>query len=113
MSKIEIEADVPDGWVGVEYRPPKKGEWYLRQGGTCLADFHYSQPWLILRCVEPKKESQFINLYPQAHPAYGAPRSTRESADKDKTAGRVGVVRIDYENGHPVSVALESVEGKG
>lgn len=106
MSKIEIEADVPDGWVGVEYLPPKKGEWYLRHDGPCLADFNYEEPWLILRRVEPKRESRWCAI---PEDTFGVCYVTREAAAAAvvQVGRRLVIERRDYEDGKLVSVTLE------
>lgn len=36
--KIVIEFDVPDGWEGVEYRIPERGEYYLDNGNVELCE---------------------------------------------------------------------------
>lgn len=107
---LEVTVDVPEGWEWTgEYRCAFKGDGYLTLGRAFVwtSDFRSTNEYLILRLVEPVRESQFINLYKQDHPAYGCPRSTRESADRDAVPGRVGVLRIDYENSRPVSASIE------
>lgn len=114
MSKIEIEADVPDGWVAVAYRPPLKGELYLDHRGRIeTAAYDFVMPWLILRRVEPKKESRWALLHKS--PGYwvlGSFFEDRMYPASEATGPHRRLLRFDLEDDCIVSVALESVEGK-
>lgn len=49
MGKQTIEIDVPEGWIVVAYRAPKRGEWYLASSGEVAqaeADFSTHRPIL-------------------------------------------------------------------
>jgi len=49
MGKQTIEIDVQEGWIVVEYRAPKRGEWYLASSGEidqAEADFSTHRPIL-------------------------------------------------------------------
>lgn len=49
MGKQTIEIDVPEGWIVVEYRAPKRGELYLASSGEAdqaEADFGTHRPIL-------------------------------------------------------------------
>lgn len=116
--KIELEVDVPDGWEVVEWRDLRDGDWYLSHvsGQALLSGAESGDRRFILRRVEPKRESRWINAYPCHH-------VNRSAARHETKADAVGamsdmreqskVIRIDYENGKPVNVALESVEEEG
>lgn len=112
MSRIEIEADVPDGWVGVEYRRlrPDESGWILKDGqavwwdGAPCSSFHF----LILRRVEPKKESRWRRVPPPERDNMCHIYKCRD--DAISVSRERFIERIDYENDIPVSVALESVE---
>jgi hypothetical protein len=109
--KIEIEVDVPEGFEAIAFRRPLEGEWYEFQCRAHQAayDFRHDSH-IILRKVEPVKESRWVNVYkPPTHGCLGAwyVTSTREKADDIASGERLNVVRIDYENGVPVHVTLE------
>lgn len=109
--KIEIEVDVPEGWeLTGEYRKAKEGEWYIDNQGAAWERITTTspQPRLILRRAKPKRESGWVNIY-----AALRHHNSRDSAAYGASHDRLALLRIDYENGIPVSVALESVEGKG
>jgi hypothetical protein len=108
--KVEIEVDVPDGWeLTGEFHRAFKGNGYLSTCGALIwtSDMPSSERYIILRKVEPVRESRW-----------------RRIPDKDSLAGCClwseksmairftgeSVERIDYENGKPVSVTLEPVE---
>ena len=109
MSKqrIEIEVDVPEGWEIAEYRAPRAGEFFFNAGAVIEAQQDRAYHDLILRRVEPKKESRWM---------VGFRSCTSVDRVKQRDVARgcdsAAFIRIDYENGRPVSVALESVEGK-
>lgn len=99
--KIEIEVDVPDGWEATgEFCP-----------GVQYPDKPATLGHLILRRVEPKRESRWVNVF---EPEYDGYVSMHASKAWCRGGGKaLGHIRIDYENGRPVNVALESVEGEG
>jgi len=92
--KIEIEVDVPDG-MEIDGEP-------IILGGERTQGFYFS-----FKAVEPKKESRWTNVYREKE------YESLSYANNGAGSHRVACIRIDYENNHPVSVALESVEGKG
>lgn len=100
--KIEIEVDVPEGFQAVAYRPYGIGEWYLHQSGPKIGDCNAIYPWLILRKVEPVRESRW---YPASlewgYVSLTAVRSAYPTGP---------YVRIAFENGVPVYVTLEPKE---
>lgn len=106
--KIEVEVDIPSGFEATgKYRKPTAGEWYLYAGRADLATYTIGYPYLILRRVEPKRESRWrrvpeINDYVPSH-LY----CTKEDAGINCN---FTVERIDYENGVPVSATLEPKE---
>ena len=104
--RIEIEVDVPEGFGATgEFRPPQRGEWFIAINGQLMeATESYVDPRIILRRVEPKRESRWVNVYGPT-----CDHATKEAAAQ--VPSRVGCVRLNYENDKLVSVSLE--EGKG
>ena len=99
--KIEIEVDVPDG---------------LEPTGEFVNDLRPNgEPALlgrlILRRVEPKRESRWVNMYRCDNHDELIIHMSRERADACAATHRKTVLRIDYENGKPVGVTLEPTEG--
>lgn len=117
MSKQTIEIEAPDGWeLTGEYRRAMFHEHILH---LCpLRASQVGQPmgseseFLILRKIEPKRESRWMNIY-SVDSMTGSVFSNRSDCDKYASHTRKAVVRIDYENGEPVSVALEQEESHG
>jgi predicted Zn-dependent protease with MMP-like domain len=108
--KIEIEVDVPDGIDLEQYTPLAFGRCgdYPNDllasfaGIVCrTSDFNPDITGLILRKVELVKRSRFVNTYTLT----GYP--SRADADRGAAPNRLGVVRIDLENGVPVRATLE------
>lgn len=112
-----ITANIPDGWEPTgEYRCPRKGEWYLYFPHTALEarDTFIVERYVILRKIEPVRESRWINAYRCDYTNEGASRHRSRVVAKAAQGGiRVPLIRIDYENGVPVHVALEPAEGEG
>lgn len=118
--KIEIEVDVPEGFEATgEHREPKDGDWYLLSDGRArLATWDYTHfkegKYLILRRVEPKKESRWALLHKS--PGYwviGSFFEDRMYPASEATGPHRRLLRFDLEDDCIVSVALEGVEGKG
>lgn len=114
--RVEIEVDVPEGYEAIAFRAPLPGEKWLSPRGHVLWDTPLTQPRinarLILRKIEPARESRWENLYPLGS-CRGMRHIERSLADETATAGRCAIIRIDYENNVPVNVALEPAEGGG
>lgn len=55
----------------------------------------------------PERVERWLNIYPGN---VGSINSSRKNADEsvDSSARRIGVIRITYEDGKPVAVALEA-----
>lgn len=118
MSKqtISIDVDVPEeGYELVGWSRPKKGEPLIDVTGqsVIIADRDYDEPRLILRRIEPKRESRWRNLYLIGSMAGDMWHESRKDADCRAMRNREAVERVDYENGRPVSVALEQEESHG
>ncbi len=111
MSKqrIEIEVDVPSGFEAVAYRKPSAGEWYEYGGVAHQSCIEFARDsHLILRRVEPKRESRWVS----AHLLDTVQVGVWSGSPTEHLSGHP-FVRVDFEDGKAVSVALESVEGKG
>lgn len=112
MSKQKIEIEAPLAPAGYEYtgelRRTVIDEWYAYEGEAHKSCGEAGE-YLILRRVEPKKESWWQNLYAPGEMTAPMQRS-RNAADDTARPIRLAVARFYYENGHPVYVALESVE---
>lgn len=105
--KVEIEVDVPVGFEAVEYRACSEGDWYLGHGGAFRSSGNTSAPWLILRKVEPKRETRWLNLYAPTSTATPIFQESIERCEHWATVHRAGILRVDFENDIPVSVSLE------
>lgn len=113
MSKqeITITVDLPDGWEATgEFRNPAEGEAFISSSGELVpfSNTGFScSPRLILRRVEPKKESRWINIYSPTNADIGLPRESIAECNHARANTVVGTIRVDYENDTPVSVTLE------
>lgn len=109
-----ITANIPDGWEPTgEYRCPREDEWYLYFPHCALqagANFLVEQ-FLILRKIEPVRESWWMNVYPPVDQL--CQYDSRAQCTRSAAETAIGIIRIDYENGVPVHVALEPAEGEG
>lgn len=100
--RVEVEVDVPDGWQATgEFRSG-----VINGFDTSLIGR------LIIRKIEPVRESRWENLYALGS-CRGMRHINRSLADETAVEGRCAVIRIDYENNAPVNVALEPAEGGG
>lgn len=115
-----ITANIPEGWEPTgEYRCPREGEWYLYFPHCALqakATFIFEQ-FLILRKIEPVRESRWRNVYPKDHSTYAyyykSYELARSSMPSQAKAEGGRIERVDFENGKIVHVALEPAEGEG
>lgn len=112
--KVEIEVDVPEGWEFTGANPRREdrsnhGVHDTENGGRCVDSWMEVKPCLILRKVEPKRETRWWNLYPEGRP-YAIGRNyyhSRGQADSESASGRISVLRMELENDIPVHVELE------
>jgi hypothetical protein len=64
VGKQTIEIDVPEGWIVVAYRAPKRGEWYLESSGeVAQAEANFSTHRPILE-RDPSFEPIEVRLKP-------------------------------------------------
>jgi hypothetical protein len=116
MAKHEIEMPdeaIPDGWkLTGEYRQVNCYDDYMPLPGNVaewLGDEPSDEAYLILRKVEPVRESQWMNIYPKGSNCGNCFHASREYAITSRAHQFALLVRIDYENGVPVSAHIEPV----
>jgi hypothetical protein len=60
IKKVEIEADVPEGWEAVAYRIPVMGDYHLpecgRQAGLVRATVNYASKRIIVRKLKQYRD---------------------------------------------------------
>jgi len=119
MAKHEIEVDAPRvkelGYEPAAFRIPTRDDpiWSSECGGGISLSRGYDihQPSLILRKIEPVRESRWMNVYPPVD--HLCQYNSRAQCRRSAAETAIGFIRIDYENGVPVHVALEPAEGEG
>lgn len=99
--KIEIEVDVPDD-MEIKCQGTRNDICPVFTPDECTGQLVCN---VLLRRREPVRESRWINAY---RDCVSSTYSTRESVDRvaDEKA-RLGVIRLDYEDGKLVRVTLE------
>lgn len=108
--RIEIEVDVPEGWESAgALRDPIAGEHYLSAGGTVAGPSGggLGEPRLILRKVEPKRETRYGWCY--------APWKTLTEMATNSPYAEIPVA-VEFVDDKPVSTRLTRIdipEGEG
>lgn len=113
--RIEIEVDVPEGFEATgEWKAPVKGQWFLDTAAEPVhaikANADYTCCRLILRKVEPKRETRWLNLYGPHNTATAILQKTRAISDKWATVERTGVARVEFEDDRVVGLHLEPID---
>jgi hypothetical protein len=118
--RVEIEVDVPDGFEFTgEYRCITGGEWGLHAYEPKAFRCEFSEPsttrFLILRKVEPVRESKYAPLYFHSKGSFwvGEIVSSREHAIASAmscSSELVTILRLEFENARPVSATVEGVK---
>lgn len=103
--KIEIEVDVPDGYVIHKQTARNEIMPILPTHGGAVDKTLLCG--LYLRKREPVRESRWRNLYAIDRMAADSFYSSRGAADERAMNDRHGVERLDYEDGKLVSVEME------
>ena len=115
--RIEIEVDVPEGWVFTgEYRHVQPNDHYMPEPSSAacwLADDPTDDAYLILRRVEPVRESWWRRVPNPGSDGRCYLYDSLQAANMVRIIPGERIERIDYENGVPVHVALEPAEGEG
>jgi hypothetical protein len=62
--QVDLQVEVPKGYeLTGEYRPPKKGEFYLNDGSMAsIANINFASRWLILRKVDTWRDATLDDL---------------------------------------------------
>lgn len=101
--KVEIEVDVPEGMelTGEQRR--------TKQYGPCELSPTVDGVLLILRKVEPKRESRWMNVYPpnDVNPKAQYHKTMEGAITSQGDRCPLPLLRIDYEDGKPVRVELD------